>query len=338
VAILAIATIAGVMGFASPGAAAPPSSTSTLIYFHDGANVWQMNEDGSSKQQLAALPGSPSHQLHGGKRYFLRNHSYYPELNAAGQGQRDLRLESDDGTVVVRLTGIPYWDPWGWWQFIRGTETATSVKIGGFARAFEADGTPTPGGGGIYLATLDFDASGVPTGLSAPPAFAASVGTRGNWSLTTEVPDAFSSPAFNNAGTEAIVDSWIAKNDLRKVNLSTGAITTIYTAPSNVYVYQPSLTPDDATLLFGKDDQNSVYSYIVKMPAGGGANTNIFKSGRGDDAGGPMSSPDGSKVVFGDYQNFYRLDVKTVAISGGKSVKNLTSDLSSSTSYAVAWR
>jgi hypothetical protein len=132
-----------------------------------------MNSDGSSKRQLGfGLFGPPSRALHNGHRWFVATLSisgqYYPD----GTPRRELFAFRDDYDYAanntpetrVQLTDDPTLEP-AWADWVPGDAEISFIGM----RWSSAEPGAAPVEGGLYVASLVFDADGSIVGLALQP-------------------------------------------------------------------------------------------------------------------------------------------------------------------------
>jgi hypothetical protein len=255
------------------------------------------------------------------------------ETNARGQQKKDLFAEREDGAVNARLTSSPLFQTIGGWQ-ICPDESASSATISGAGRRFLSDGTAEPGSGGIYKATMLFDADGNVTGLASEPAFVANIGYR---AAGDELPDIYAPPAWSPDMSKIAFDLYPegGNSEIRLYDVATGRITTLVQEAVDNEVRYPAWTPDGTYVVFKVRVDGSVYEYIDKITLGG-ARSVVVKSARYAILGWPFPSPDSASLIYDSSSTDLRTNVFRVSISGGKST-NLTGNLPTS-NWGVGWR
>ena len=143
-----------------------------VIYFRWGlAELYSMNDDGSNLQRLAANgryvdSGSPSHTLHGGKRWFIKSSLYVAgDWYTALVSEHDdlILLYSHDGDIPVQQAGGLQWTPDDQYISFPGKRQDVDVDSPSFGEYVEF---------GLYRVKIDYDLqTGEPVGIAAGPEF-----------------------------------------------------------------------------------------------------------------------------------------------------------------------
>ncbi len=116
------------------------------VYFRTQGLTWTMNPDGSGKAALpAGAAGEPSHDLHGGRRWFLYRSG-------------EIFAVRDDGAGAVQLTTSA------------GLTPPLSIRWAPDDSAISWVGDGGAGQRGVYTAATVFDGVGKLTGLASQPA------------------------------------------------------------------------------------------------------------------------------------------------------------------------
>jgi len=143
------------------GGIVPPGT----IYFTHAGSTWSMNGDGSAKIPLpAGVSGAPSHQLHGGQRWFLQFQAVsgtYPDNSQ----RQELFVVRGDGLYGIQLTMQADLKPYplspnpARWKFDDG-------QVSWVAARWVGTSLTAPG---IYASQILFDGSGNVVGLASQP-------------------------------------------------------------------------------------------------------------------------------------------------------------------------
>jgi hypothetical protein len=139
-----------------------PAGTVYYTYGSGNTQTWTMDADGSNKTALpAGVRGEPSHDLHGGHRWFLDRRAVngtYPN----GRNRSELFAVRDDGEATqLTASNTAFEVIW----YARWSKDDASISW--VARRWESDSVVE---GGIYVAGITFDSAGDVTGLDAQPA------------------------------------------------------------------------------------------------------------------------------------------------------------------------
>jgi hypothetical protein len=313
------------------------------IYYHDGAKVFVMNNDGTGKTELPVNASSlgdadASYMRHGGKRFFLVQQDVTGEVNWRGQNRYDL-FAIDDTGVKVRLTnGIDHGSLrfLGGWRFCPD-EDADSATISGKAHEMNPDGTAVAESGGVYFGAVSWDADGN-ISLEAAPALVSNAAGYRAVPAGDYQPNIFQAPAVSPDMTKIAVASFEG-NDIRLIDIATNTIATVLEASSSTRINGVSWLEDGSRILFWRGD-TGFYDYIEKIAPDGTLRAVVYKSAKDIVLGWPKSSPDSANVIFINYGksgSAGRVDVYRVPAGGGRAT-NLTADASTSTNYGLAWR
>jgi len=184
--IISLATLAAASSQAAPGGGgggggAGGTGGGTIYYIgawdgvnHGGTAVMKtMNSDGSNKKQLGfGLFGPPSRAPHNGHRWFVATlgiaDQYYPDGDRrrelfAFRGDYDVNLNNTPATRV-QLTDDPTLEP-AWADWVPGDEEISFIGM----RWSSVEPGAAPVEGGLYVASLLFDADGSIVGLASQP-------------------------------------------------------------------------------------------------------------------------------------------------------------------------
>lgn len=336
IALLAMALLLPAMVFLGSAAfAAKPgggggggTGGGTIFFIPLSQQLSTMDSDGSNK---TALPSGvafwPSRALHGGHRWFLDVRDIAGETYPSGTTRREIFAVRGDGnpSYTVQLTnqadlegdGLAAWKP-------------GDGAISWVARRWSGGSVVE---GGVYSATMEFDADGNVTGLSAQPAapaiaFDLVLWTNAGGYFTGDLaPDLYEydwSP-----GGDKIVYARFSAQSILTADLA-GARQLL----TSGFGRMPAWSPDGSRIAYNSSDGISTIT-----PAGTGKKTLVKKSPNYG-VGGPIWSPTGSHVAY-TRDNFgapalERLDVYRVAVDGSGNT-NLTGDIAGSATPR-AWR
>jgi Tol biopolymer transport system component len=237
---------------------------------------------------------------------------------------------SEDGAVSIQLTDDAAmqlsldWTP---------AETAGSAVLAGVGRRWNADGSDDIASMGVYTATLQFDALGNPTGLTAAPSFLVSLGTAIEETDGTIHPDIWTPPSFSPDMTKLVADRYLVNQGLRIVDVATGAVTELTPGTAEY----PEWSPSGAKIAFRV--VGIYYDTIETVSPNGSGRSIIFKGRTGERVFKPSWSPDSGHVavmLFSERTIPWVYDIYRVGAAGGSKV-NLTADLSGS-AYLAGWR
>jgi len=255
-----LSTLAFALALSPPPPTPIPPGT---IYFNTVATRqnYQMKGDGSAKT-LLGVPYSgnyPGRLLHGGHRWFLKSQTV-PGTYPNGADRTEIFVIRDDNAMSVQLTDEPTenlfsmtWAP---------DESVTSATIGGFGRRFNPDGTYDLSGIGVYTATVQFDANGIPS-ISTPPEFRISVGVVSPTGFP--ISDAYGGLFdWSPDGTKIVLGNY-ARTELRTFDINSGE-PTILLASSDP-VFYPMWSPNGSKISFCLTTANSVQVHTI-TPAG----------------------------------------------------------------------
>jgi hypothetical protein len=280
-----------------------------------------MNADGSNKQQVG-FPGLPSHQLHGGHRWFLTD---WPNLVT---GAMELVVVRDDGDPdSVIFTGIP-------------SESAFRTRWAKDDSFISFSGGPTPGVIGsenaIYRAQLDWDEDAVP--WLATEFIPVVTGT-----FTDDWVELGPSFDWSPDGLSVVYVRWTSgfagiEPVMQVANLATGTTKTLAITSSPM-----EWSPDGTRIAVRLDEWSS--SGIFTMSPDGGGLVQVTSEGRSKTDSLPVWSPDSKYIAFSRQQvttkgGFYTVtgDIYRVPSAGGSAV-NLTGDMEyRGTKHSRAWR
>lgn len=145
----------------NPGGGGDPSLPG-VIYFHADWVLHTMNPDGSNKTPLTTQIGHanrwgiPSHDLHGGRRWFLQlgiiDDEFYPD----DKPRLELFAASDDGLMVVQLTDDPTLAPLDYTNVSPVAWAPGDTEVSWLAKRWNEE-TDTYVEQGIYVAQIGFD-------------------------------------------------------------------------------------------------------------------------------------------------------------------------------------
>jgi len=313
-----------VIGVTASAVPPPPNTGGGTIYFigpRDGAqgggSQWMraMNSDGSNNRQLGfGLYGNPSLALHGGLRWFLYHQDIPGVYNPDGTQKFELFVLRGDfdgnfnnnSTTRVQLTNdidlqMQSWSP----AWVLGDQ-----KISFKARRWY-NGTVVTGG--IYTASLVFDANGNITGLAALPTTPTIP-----FPLVETNPGDFW-PAFAdyswNPGGDRVVYSGLGNTDLWIADLLGSPHQRIFTG----YALAPQWSPDGTKIAF-----TSSGSHISTLRPNGTQLRVIISPISNWTAFRPYWSPGSDFIAFtgqtqsGSYPNFtFNMDVNRATATGG---------------------
>ena len=220
----------------------PPAGT---LYYNSGGLEWSMDSDGSNKTSLSAQ-GEPSHDLHGGQRWFLENRA------TGGDGTQVFAVRGD-GNYTVRLTTNPDLrkDPWA--GLARWSKDDSRVSWS--ANRWDAGAAVQSG---IYVADIEFDVDGNVVGLDAQPdPFSPAIALRFNSDGSNHdwAPD----------GTRIVYEN-APDSELHIADLVGGGTTFLVSG------IQPAWSPDGGTIAFQQ------WSGINTIRPDGSGQTLILKS------------------------------------------------------------
>jgi hypothetical protein len=316
---------------AGPGGGGGGGTGGGTIYFigpsdaaQGGGSQWMraMNSDGSNNRQLGfGLYGNPSLAQHGGgHRWFLYHQDIPGVYNHDGTQRFDLFAMRDDfdgntnnnGTTRVQLTNdidlqMQAWSP----AWVLGDQ-----KISFKARRCS---NSVPIEGGIYTASVVFDANGNITGLSAQPITPAIPFTLVETTPGDLWPD-FADYSWAPTG-DKVVYTAIGNHDLSVADLLGSPHQRIFTG----YALAPQWSPDGTKIAFTSSGSsistikpNGTQGRVIISPIG---NWTAFR---------PYWSPGSNFIAFtgqtqaGSYPNFtFNMDVNRATATGG-SVTDLT--------------
>lgn len=315
------------------GGTAPPPPAGTIYYTSGG--IYSMKPDGTNKTALGLAPGYPgthvsaSRMLHGGKRWFLR----YEPITADGDWA--IYATREDGATRVQLTSDPSlsvnlaWTP---------QESATEAIVAGVGERQNVDGSVDPASMGIYSATLQFDAAGVPIGLVAPPSLLLSVGTVPDPVSGTLVPDVYGGVSWSADLTKVAADRR-AGSEIRIIDVASGFMTTVVSAATGTVVRFPAWAPNGQKIAFSTD--SSRQSLIQTVLINGTGRLTVASVRSMNYVSRPVWSPDSAYIAYQhhtyDPSPFnQRTEVMRVTASGTGGV-NLTQDLAPSAAV-FDWR
>jgi hypothetical protein len=323
-AAVAVFTLIGVTALAAPP---PPYNGGGTIYFigpRDGAqgggSQWMraMNSDGTNNTQLGfGLYGNPSLALHGGRRWFLYHQDIPGVYNPDGTQKFELYALSGDfdantnnnSTTRVQLTNdlnlqMQAWSP----AWVLGDQ-----KISFKARRWSG-GVPMEGG--LYTASLVFDAQGNITGLAAQPTTPAISFSLVETSPNDLWPD-FADYSWAPAG-DKVVYTAIGNHDLSIADLVGSPHLRIFTG----YALAPQWSPDGAKIAF--TSLNNIGSSISTIKPNGTQFRVIVSAISNWTAFRPYWSPGNDFIAFtgqtqsGSYPNFtFNMDVNRATATGG---------------------
>jgi hypothetical protein len=319
-----------VIGVTASAAHPPPDTGGGTLYFigpRDGAqgggSQWMraMNSDGTNNRQLGfGLYGNPSIALHGGLRWFLYHQDIPGVYNPDGSQKFELFVLRGDfdgnfnnnGATRVQLTNdidlqMQSWSP----AWVNGDQ-----KISFKARRWYNGAVVE---GGIYTASLVFDANGNITGLAALPTTPAIA-----FPLVETNPGdfwpAFADYSWAPAG-DKVVYTAIGNTDLWVADLLGSPHQRIFTG----YALAPQWSPDGSKIAFTSSGSsistikpNGTQFRVIISPI---SNWTAFR---------PYWSPGSNFIAFtgqtqsGSYPNFtFNMDVNRATASGGN-VTDLT--------------
>ena len=315
---LAAAAVVGGLSAGVAIAGKPPAggggTGGGTIYFQHSGSFWKMNSDGSGKTQLAA-GGEPSHQLHGGQRWFL----VFAEVGGThpdGSAVWEIVAVGEDAQVTVQLT------------------SDANLKFEGFPRwgkddsFFSASCVDWSGGSPVsrlVQVALTFDGSGGSVAAGTPAAVLTNsqVQTGGNGEVFSTILNHDWSP---DAGKVVWTDRSSGSVVLRVTTVAGGATTTLAAGG------WPAWSNDGATIAY--NGPNGVESIT---PAGANHKT-LVRNGKSGSYGRPDWSPTDSHVVYWRSGSTfpYTSDVGRVT-SGGSDKTELTTDVSAP-AIPFGWR
>jgi len=288
----------------------PPAGT---LYYDSGGLEWSMDSDGSNKTSLP-VKGEPSHDLHGGQRWFLQNRA------VGGEGTQVFAVRGDGNeSYTVRLTTNPDLRKDPWVGLARWSKDDGSVSWS--ANRWDAGAAVQSG---IYVAGIDFDVAGNVVGLDAQPdPFSPAISLRFNSDGSNHdwAPD----------GTKIVYEN-APDSELHIADLVGGGTTFLASG------IQPAWSPDGGTIVFQQ------WSGINTISPDGSGQTLIIKSsnkGRNRTfVALPRWAPTSSHLIYlsapsdldsPDPGNVWR------AAADGSGKTNLTGDLDVDAS-PMAWR
>jgi hypothetical protein len=282
------------------------------IYYRSGGLTWSMDTDGGNKTALPSnVRGAPSHALHGGNRWFLRQRS-------TTEGRQLFAVREDgDEDYTVQLTNnaaIQKAGPAHWSKNDDEVSWVAERSVAG--SVVEA---------GIFVAEILFDGAGNVTGLAAQP-------TSPAIDLPTPINGIDDGEHEWAPDGNRIVYAYRAQYaDIFIANLSAG--TSTYLARG----LQPAWSPDGNTIAY------QAYDGMHTVAPDGTGDTRIISRTKGKNArfvASPVWSPSSSHLAYyraptdiqvTDPGNVWR------ALASGANRTNLTAELDVDVDI-IAWR
>jgi hypothetical protein len=332
-AVLAIGVLSASLAMAKEPAPKPPPEPppAGTIYFRTYDNMGQhgvgeMSTDGSQKQMLLDFfpsPAEPSHDLHGGHRWFL-DVSVIAGTYPDGDPQRGLFAVDDVGldvSLVVRADLEPFHSVRWTDGFVSFVALRWDLELGKVQEA------------GIYLAQVAFDSeTGDVSGIEGAVSLLLPTGTfiDQNGDVRPDIRGHDWSPD----GAAIVYDT--TDDELFVEDLDTGQSLLLTTERAS----DPAWCPDGSRIAFNLIPPNGGLSDIATIRPDSGDLTTIIRSRGGGNFRGVSQarwSPTGAHLIYSSYGGIDDpVDIYRATASGG-SKTNLTGDTDDYVK-PLAWR